>query len=142
MWTRTGVVAGRRVIALDGKTVRGARIAKTLPPHLVGAFDHTSGAVLGQVAAAAKSNEIPAVRDLLACFDLTGAVVTLDAMHTQRDTATAITSAGGDYLFTVKKNQPAPMQHNVPARSGTGQAGFPAAEASLKPAMHQRNRLI
>ena len=55
---------------------------------------------------AAKSNEFPAVRYLLACFDLTGAVVTVDAMHTQTDTATAITSAGGDYLFTVKKNQP------------------------------------
>ena len=54
----------------------------------------------------AKSNEIPVVRDLLACFDLTGAMVSVDAMHTQSDTATAITSAGGDYLFTVKKNQP------------------------------------
>lgn len=106
MWTRTTVVAGRRVIALDGKTVRGARTANAVAPHLVAAFDHTSGAVLGQVAVAAKSNEIPAVRDLLACFDLTGAVVTVDAMHTQTDTATAITSAGGDYLFTVKKNQP------------------------------------
>ena len=55
---------------------------------------------------AAKSNEIPAVRDLLACFDLTEAVVTVDAMHTQIDTAIAITAAGGDYVFTVKKNQP------------------------------------
>jgi predicted transposase YbfD/YdcC len=106
MWTRTAVVAGRRVIALDGKTVRGARSAKTLAPHLVAAFDHTSGAVLGQVAVAAKSNEIPAVRDLLAYFDLAGAVVTVDAMHTQTDTASAITGAGGDYVFTVKKNQP------------------------------------
>ena len=106
MWTRTAVVAGRRVIALDGKTVRGARSAQTVAPHLVAAFDHTSGAVLGQVAVAAKSNEIPAVRDLLACFDLAGAVVTVDAMHTQSDTATAITGAGGDYVFTVKKNQP------------------------------------
>ena len=106
LWTRTHVVASRRVIAIDGKTVRGARTAKAVAPHLVAAFDHAAGTVLGQVAVAAKSNEIPAVRDLLACFDLTGAVVTVDAMHTQTDTATAITSAGGDYLFTVKKNQP------------------------------------
>jgi predicted transposase YbfD/YdcC len=106
LWTRTHVVASRRVIAIDGKTVRGARTANAVAPHLVAAFDHLSGTVLGQVAVAAKSNEIPAVRDLLACFDLTGAVVTVDAMHTQIDTATAITSAGGDYLFTVKKNQP------------------------------------
>ena len=106
VWTRTHVVAGRRVIALDGKTVRGARTANAVAPHLVAAFDHATGTVLGQVAVAAKSNEIPAVRDLLACFDLTGVVVTVDAMHTQVETAQAITDAGGDYLFTVKKNQP------------------------------------
>jgi len=81
LWTRTRVVDGRRVIALDGKTVRGARTANTVAPHLVAAFDHASGTVLGQVAVAAKSNEIPAVRDLLATFDLSAVVVTLDAMH-------------------------------------------------------------
>jgi len=106
VWTRTRDVVGRRVIAIDGKTVRGARTAKAVAPHLVAAFDHATGTVLGQVAVAAKSNEIPAVRDLLACFDLTGAVVTVDAMHTQVETAQAITAAGGDYVFTVKKNQP------------------------------------
>jgi len=66
VWTRTHDVAGRRVIAIDGKTVRGARTAGTVAPHLVAAFDHATGTVLGQVAVAAKSNEIPAVRDLLA----------------------------------------------------------------------------
>ena len=68
LWTRTRVVTGpagpRRVIAVDGKTVRGARSATTPAPHLVAAFDHAAGAVLGQVATAAKSNEIPAVRTL------------------------------------------------------------------------------
>ncbi len=109
IWTRTRDVGGRRVIAIDGKTVRGARSRTTgaaVAPHLVAAFDHTTGTVVGQVAVAAKSNEIPAVRDLLACFDLTGVVVTVDAMHTQLETAQAITTAGGDYVFTVKKNQP------------------------------------
>ena len=106
LWTRSDVAHGRRVIALDGKTVRGARTATTPAPHLVAALDHTHATVLGQVATAAKSNEIPAVRDLLACFDLTAAVVTVDAMHTQTDTATAITNAGGDYVFTVKGNTP------------------------------------
>jgi hypothetical protein len=94
------------VIAIDGKTVRGARTASKAAPHLVSAFDHASGTVLGQLATAAKSNEIPAVRALLAGFDLAGVVVTVDAMHTQADTATAITGAGGDYVFTVKANQP------------------------------------
>jgi len=106
VWTRTGVVAGRRVIAIDGKTVRGARRRDGGTPHLVAALDHASGTVLGQLAVAAKSNEIPAVRTLLGCFDLTRVVVTVDAMHTQHDTAQLITAAGGDYVFTVKKNQP------------------------------------
>ena len=106
LWTRTRVVAGRRVIAIDGKSVRGARTATRAAPHLVSALDHATGTVLGQVATAAKSNEIPTVRTLLASFDLTDVVVTVDAMHTQTDTATAITDAGGDYVFTVKANQP------------------------------------
>lgn len=126
LWTRTRVVGNRRVIALDGKTVRGARSATTAAPHLVAALDHAAGTVLGQVAIAAKSNEIPAVRDLLACFDLTAAVITVDAMHTQVETATAITTAGGDYLFTVKGNTPTLYRQlkdlpwkDVPAHSST-----------------------
>jgi len=109
LWTRTSVVAGRRVIAIDGKTVRGARTRTAPAPHLVAALDHATGTVVGQLATAAKSNEVPAVRTLLASFDLAsdgGVVVTLDAMHTQADTAKAITGAGGDYVFTVKANQP------------------------------------
>ena len=103
----TFTVDQRRVIALDGKTIRGAR---TRPdgkaPHLVAAFDHGAGAVLGQVAVEAKSNEIPAARTLLGQLDLGGAVVTLDAMHTQTDTATTIIDAGADYVFTAKANMP------------------------------------
>ncbi len=106
LWTRTVTQEGRRVIAIDGKTVRGARRRGQVAPHLVAALDQGSGAVLGQLAVAAKSNEIPAVRTLLTCFDVAGAVVTVDAMHTQHDTAKAITERGGDYVFTVKKNQP------------------------------------
>jgi len=110
MWTRTRVVGHRRVIAIDGKTIRGARTRDTdgrsTAPHLVAAYDHDSGTVLGQLAVTAKSNEIPAVRTLLATFDLAGVVVTVDAMHTQTDTAQLIIEAGGDYVFTVKNNQP------------------------------------
>jgi len=106
LWTRSHTAGGRRVIALDGKTVRGARTRDRAAPHLVAAFDHHTGAVLGQLAVAAKSNEIPAVRTLLANFDLAGTVVTVDAMHTQTDTAQLIVEAGGDYVFTVKGNQP------------------------------------
>ena len=105
MWTRTHTVGTRRVIALDGKTVRGARCKDRPAPHLVAAFDHHTGSVVGQLAVTAKSNEIPAVQELLKLFDLTGVVVTVDAMHTQTDTARQITRAGGDYVVTVKGNQ-------------------------------------
>lgn len=108
VWTRSAVIDQRRVIAIDGKTIRGARSRHDPDqgaPHLVAALDHHAGAVLGQVAVNAKSNEIPAVRTLLASLDLTGAVVTVDAMHTQTDTAQVIIEAGGAYVFTVKNNQ-------------------------------------
>lgn len=126
MWTRSSVHQGRRVIALDGKTVRGARSKTTTAPHLVAAFDHSTGVVLGQLAITTKSNEIPAVQGLLEQFDLTDVVVTVDAMHTQTDTATQIIEAGGDYVFTVKANQPKlhqackalPWKH-IPATSAT-----------------------
>lgn len=108
-WTRTRHIGGRRVIAMDGKTVRGARTKTTSAPHLIAALDHNSGVVLGQTAVAAKSNEIPAVRDLLTGFDpadLRGCVITVDAMHTQDETAKTILDAGADYVFTVKANRP------------------------------------
>lgn len=113
MWTRTFIVDQRRVIAVDGKTIRGARSRpQGKAPHLLAAFDHGAGVALGQVAVDVKSNEIPAARTLLGQFDLDGAVVTLDAMHTQTDTATTITDAGGDYVFTVKANMP-PLHPNL-----------------------------
>lgn len=65
-WCRVRQIGGRRVIAIDGKTVRGARTATSAAPHLIAALDHATGAVLGQHQVGAKSNEIPAVRDLLA----------------------------------------------------------------------------
>lgn len=104
MATRVGHLAGRRVIAVDGKTMRGAR-RDGPAPHLVAALDHGTGAVLGQLAVAANSNEIPALRELLDGMDITGAVITADALHCQRETATHITDRGGHSLLTVKANQ-------------------------------------
>lgn len=110
MWTTTTVVKGRRVIAVDGKTIRGARRAGVVTPHLVAAFDHPRGVVIGQAAAGEKTNEIPTVRTLLtslaSVFDLAGTVVTIDAMHRQDESATTITGARADDIFTVKNNRP------------------------------------
>jgi predicted transposase YbfD/YdcC len=108
LWTRSVQVSGRLVIAVDGKAVRGAKDGDGQAPHLVAALAHGIGAVLGQAAVDAKSNEIPAVRDLLKAFtDLAGAVITIDAMHTQSDTARVITGRRADYVMTVKGNMPA-----------------------------------
>ena len=105
-FTRTGTIGGRRVIAVDGKTMRGARTGDNPAPHLLAALDRASGVVVGQRRVSDKSNEIPALRDLLAPMDLDGAVVTADAMHTQKGTAEWIRSRSAHYLLTVKDNQP------------------------------------
>ena len=107
LWTRSEQVSGRMVIAVDGKTVRGAKDKDGKAPHLVAALAHGIGAVIGQVAVTAKSNEIPAVRELLKAFtDLTGAVITMDALNTQHDTAKAVLARQADYVMTVKGNMP------------------------------------
>jgi hypothetical protein len=96
LWTRAVRAGGRLVMAVDGEAVRGKGCGRE-GPHLVAALAHGIGAVLGQAAVTAKSNEIPAVRDLLKAFtDLAGAVITIDALHTQSDTAQVITGRGAD----------------------------------------------
>ena len=97
---------GVRAVAVDGKAVRGAQThgAKV---HLVSLVTHAQAVTLIQCAVDAKSNEIPAAQRLLGARDLRGWVVTLDAMHTQRETAELILRQGGHYLMMVKENQPA-----------------------------------
>ncbi|WP_226352944.1 ISAs1 family transposase [Pseudonocardia sp. ICBG601] len=78
----------RRVLALDGKTLRGARVraadGRVWLPHLVSVLDQTSGGVLGQVQVAEKGSEITAFTALLDPLDLDDVLVTADALHTQR----------------------------------------------------------
>lgn len=97
-----------RQIAIDGKTLRGSfdHAHRSLPIHLVHAWDRANGLMLGQIAVADKSNEITAVPALLELLDVKDAVVSLDAMHCQKDTAAAIRRAGADYLLAVKDNHP------------------------------------
>jgi predicted transposase YbfD/YdcC len=73
--------------------------------HMVHAWDQHNHLVLGQLAVEDKSNEITAVPKLLELLDVKNAVVSLDAMHCQKDTAAAIRKGGGDYLLAVKQNQ-------------------------------------
>lgn len=91
--------------AIDGKEVRGAG-AHGVKVHLLSLVRHGSGTTLVQEEVAVKSNEIPAVPELLAGRNLAGTVITLDALNTQRATAQRILTLGGDYLMIVKENQP------------------------------------
>ena len=92
--TSTGGVAGLRALAVDGKTVRGAWRPDGSQVHLLSAISHDTGVVLAQREIAAKTNEIPELAPLLAGLDLSGVVVTADALHTQRATARHLVSAG------------------------------------------------
>ena len=96
-------------MAIDGKHIRGAARHNPGAKHLlVAAAEHRSGLVLGQEAVEHKSNEIPAVRTLVTGLDLTGRVVTLDAMHTQDHTARCLVEqCAAHYVMTaVKDNRP------------------------------------
>jgi predicted transposase YbfD/YdcC len=65
-----------------------------------------------------KSNEITATGPLLSTVDITGTVVTVDALHTQRDFANVIVNQGGDYFFVVKENQPTVLEQVIAATTG------------------------
>lgn len=96
---------GLAAIAIDGKDVRGAKHGGGTKTMLMAAYDHRTGTVLGQESVHEKSNEIPFLPGLLDQLgDLTDTVITVDALHTLAQQATAITSRGGHYLFTVKTN--------------------------------------
>jgi len=101
-----GALTGQDV-AIDGKTLRGSfdRASGQSPLHLVSAWATGLRLSLGQVAVEDKSNEITAVPKLLELLELTGAVVTLDAMHCQQATAAAVVERQADYVMTVKANQ-------------------------------------
>jgi predicted transposase YbfD/YdcC len=98
---------GVKQVAIDGKALRGSAAGGLGPLHLVSAWATAHHLLLGQVAVADKSNEIPAVPRLLELLDLHGALVTLDALGCQKEIAQKVVAAGGDYLLTVKDNQPA-----------------------------------
>jgi len=102
-----GAVDGR-VIAIDGKALRGSRsVARgTGALHLVSAYAAEMGLSLGQQPCEAKSNEIEAIKDLLPVLALEGAVVTIDAIGCQTAIASQIVEGGGDYVLAVKDNQP------------------------------------
>ncbi len=94
-------------VAVDGKSVRGARQEDGRAVHLFAAMVHREGVVVAQREVDHKSIEINAFRPLLEPLDREGVVVTGDAMHAQVDHADFLVAAkGADYVFTAKENPP------------------------------------
>ncbi|CAG1011042.1 hypothetical protein BURK2_04168 [Burkholderiales bacterium] len=101
------VTGDRTHIALDGKTLRGVRAAaQTRALHLLAAYLPGAGVVLMQAEVAGHTNEIPVAPHVLKALDLQGKIVTGDALLAQRELSQVIVAAGGDYVWTVKDNQP------------------------------------
>jgi predicted transposase YbfD/YdcC len=96
----------RRVIAVDGKTLRGSGHDGEGSRHLLAALDHAHGAVLGQVEVGAKTNEIPLFTTLCDRIEISDAVITADALHAQREHARYLARRGAHYVITIKRNQP------------------------------------
>jgi len=94
------------VVAIDGKTLCGTReTGKKTLVHMVSAWAEGNGLVLGQRKVEEKSNEITAIPKLLRALELTGTVVTIDAMGCQREIASRIIDKQADYVLAVKENQ-------------------------------------
>jgi predicted transposase YbfD/YdcC len=105
-WVETLRESASDIVAIDGKTSRRARRGDGHPLHLVSAWASRQRLVLGQEAVPSKGNEITAIPFLLERLELTGALVTIDAIGCQRDIAEAIRGKGADYLLALKANWP------------------------------------
>ena len=106
-WTASLAERVRGVVAIDGKTLRGSKqdASGHGALHLVSAFAHEAGLILAQRAVDDKSNEITAIPDLLEMLVLEGAIVTIDAMGTQKEIAARIVAKKADYVLALKGNQ-------------------------------------
>ena len=101
-------VTAHRLIPIDGKTLRGSsdRRGGRAAIHMVSAWAAENRLSLGQVVVHEKSNEITAIPELLQLLEISGALVTIDAMGCQREIAAQIRQGDGDYVLAVKQNQP------------------------------------
>ena len=101
-------VTSKEIIAIDGKTLRRSYDTKygQSAIHMMSAWANSSGLVLAQRKVDEKSNEITAIPELLKVLEIRGCIVTIDAMGCQKEIVSKIALKEGDYLITIKKNQP------------------------------------
>lgn len=105
-WTRSlRAAVHEEIVAMDGKALRRALKQGKGAPVLVSAWARENGLVLGQLQVSDKSNEITAVPELLRALELSGCIVTLDAMGCQRNIAKEIKEADAEYVLALKGNQ-------------------------------------
>jgi len=105
-WVSTAnKISKGQVVAIDGKTLRGSKDGDTKAIHMVSAWANTNKLVLGQIKTEEKSNEITAIPELLDLLDVSGCIVTIDAMGCQTKIVDKIVSKGADYVLAVKGNQ-------------------------------------
>lgn len=104
---RLGGPCASPLVAIDGKAARHSfdRAIDRGPLHMVSAWATAAHLVLGQVAVEQKSNEISAIPTLLQLLELSGCVVTIDAMGTQKEIAQTIRDQDADYVLALKGNQ-------------------------------------
>lgn len=100
-------ITNGEVVAIDGKTLRGSydKSSEQSAIQMVSAWATTNKLVLGQVKVDEKSNEITAIPELLKVLELSGCIVTIDAIGCQKEIVKLITQQNADYVITLKKNQ-------------------------------------
>lgn len=95
----------KKIICIDGKTMRSNKKGKQKPNHIVSAWSREDGYCLGQKAVSEKSNEITAIPEVMEMVEIKGQVVTMDAMGTQTAIAEKIRERRADYVLALKGNQ-------------------------------------
>lgn len=98
--------AGKEIICVDGKSERGTVLENGRNPDIVSAYSYNTGITLATEACREKSNEIKAIPRLIDKIDISGKIVTADAMFMQKSVIDRIRKNDGDFLIELKANQP------------------------------------
>jgi predicted transposase YbfD/YdcC len=141
-WVRaTSQASPTDPIAVDGKTVRGARTAQGEAPHLLSCFTHHSQEVWAQLAVGEKTNEIPEARKLLPSLPIGGRVCTFDALHSHRQLWHLLRSKHAYPLFVIKGNEPT-LQADLATYFADPHAHFQQAETLDRQRGRVEHRMI
>jgi predicted transposase YbfD/YdcC len=124
---------GVEVVAIDGKTHKGSydRTSKLKALHTVSAWSSEHRLVLGQTKVSSKSNEITAIPALLEMLDISGCIITIDAMGTQKLIAEKIIAADADYILSLKDNHPTLHQQVKTWFEAAQSSGFEGIDVSI-----------